>query len=94
MVQVFSAVCEGVSPAPELPWLALPGGGAGPDSTPIEKVYFIVEGEMTVTIDNVETVLSKYDSCTIPAGETRKIENRTNNTCTMLVVMPYPPGVK
>jgi|TARA_B110000259_G_scaffold183556_1_gene229031 mannose-6-phosphate isomerase-like protein (cupin superfamily) len=83
---------------PENQWMGLsqflPGGGAGPDSTPIEKVYFIVEGEMTVTIDNVETVLSKYDSCTIPAGETRKIENRTNNTCTMLVVMPYPPGVK
>jgi len=49
---------------------------------------------MTVIIDNVETILAKYDSCTIPAGETRKIENRTNHTCTMLVVMPYPPGAK
>ena len=72
----------------------LPSGGAGPDSSPFEKLYFIVEGEMTVIIDGAETVLSKYDSCTIPAGETRKIENRTNNTCTMLVVMPYPPGAK
>ena len=83
---------------PENQWMGLsqflPGGGAGPDATPIEKVYFIVEGEMTVTIGEVETVLLKYDSCTIPAGETRKIENRSNHTCTMLVVMPYPPGVK
>jgi glyoxylate utilization-related uncharacterized protein len=70
----------------------LPSGGAGPDSSPIEKLYFIVEGEMTVTIDGAETVLSKYDSCTIPAGEVRKIENRSNHNCTMLVVMPYPPG--
>ena len=83
---------------PENQWMGLsqflPGGGAGPDATPIEKVYFIVEGEMTVTIGDVETVLSKYDSCTIPAGETRKIENRSNHVCTMLVVMPYPPGAK
>ena len=83
---------------PENQWMGLsqflPGGGAGPDATPIEKVYFIDEGEMTVTIGDVETVLSKYDSCTIPAGETRKIENRSNHVCTMLVVMPYPPGVK
>ena len=83
---------------PENQWMGLsqflPGGGAGPDATPIEKVYFIVEGEMTVTIGEVETVLLKYDSCTISAGETRKIENRSNHTCTMLVVMPYLPGVK
>ena len=83
---------------PENQWMGLsqflPGGGAGPDATPIEKVYFIVEGEMTVTIGDVETVLSKYDSCTIPAGETRKIENRCNHVCTMLVVRPYPTGVK
>tara|TARA_B110000914_G_C15316744_1_gene378271 strand:+ start:78 stop:428 length:351 start_codon:yes stop_codon:yes gene_type:complete len=71
----------------------LPSGGAGPDSSPFEKLYFIVEGEMTVIIDGAETVLLKYDSCTIPAGEMRKIENRSNHNCTMLVVMPYPPGV-
>ena len=25
-----------------------PGGGAGPDSTPFEKVYIMIEGEMTL----------------------------------------------
>ena len=35
----------------------LPGGGAGPDSTPFEKVYVVVDGEMTVIIDGKETVL-------------------------------------
>ncbi len=72
----------------------LPGGGAGPDSTPIEKVYVVLEGEMTVIIDGEETVLGKYDSCTIPPGQVRKIENRSNHICTMLVVMPYPPEAK
>lgn len=69
----------------------LPGGGAGPDSTPFEKIYVVLEGEMTVIIDGAETVLGKYDSCTIAPGEVRKIENRSNLVCTMLVVIPYPP---
>ncbi len=70
----------------------LPGGGAGPDSTAFEKVYVIVSGEMTVIIDGQETVLGPMDSCTIAPNEVREIKNRTNHVCTMLVVIPYPPG--
>lgn len=70
----------------------LPGGGAGPDSTPFEKVYVVLEGEMTVMIGGNETVLRKYDSCTIAPHEERKIENKSNHACTMLVVIPYPPS--
>jgi hypothetical protein len=72
----------------------LPGGGAGPDSTPIEKVYLVLEGEMTVIIGGVETVLGPMDSCTIAPGEVREIINRSNHTCKMVVVIPYPPEVK
>ncbi|MFD0979431.1 cupin domain-containing protein [Tropicimonas aquimaris] len=68
----------------------LPGGGAGPDSTPFEKVYVVLDGEMTVVIDGQETVLGKYDSCTIAPNEVRTLDNRSNLTCTMLVVIPYP----
>lgn len=90
---------QGFEPdGPQNQWVGLsqflPGGGAGPDSTPFEKVYVVLDGEMTVIIDGVETVLGKYDSATIPPGEVRKIENRSNHSCTMLVVIPYPPGVK
>ncbi|MEP5153631.1 cupin domain-containing protein [Planktotalea sp.] len=81
---------------PENQWIGfsqfLPGGGAGPDSTPFEKVYVVLEGEMTVEVDGVETVLHAMDSCTIPAGELRRIENKTNHICKMLVVIPYPDG--
>lgn len=69
----------------------LPGGGAGPDSTSFEKVYVVMEGEMTVIVDGTETTLEPLDSCTIAPGEVRKIENRSNHTCKMLVVIPYPP---
>ena len=68
----------------------LPGGGAGPDSTPFEKIYVVIEGEMTVIIGETEVTLGKLDSCTIRANEVRKIENRKNSICKMLVVMPYP----
>lgn len=69
----------------------LPGGGAGPDATPFEKVYVVIEGEMTVIIDGTATTLGKFDSCTIPPDEVRTLENRKNGVCTMLVVIPYPP---
>ena len=82
---------------PQNQWLAysqfLPGGGAGPDATPFEKVYVVLEGEMTVIIGGVETVLSAMDSCTIAPNETREIINRSNHVCKMLVVIPYAPGV-
>jgi len=72
----------------------LPGGGAGPDSTPFEKVYVVIEGEMTVIAGGLETVLRAMDSCTIPPGEIREIVNRSNHVCKMIVVIPYPPGAK
>lgn len=70
----------------------LPGGGAGPDSTPFEKVYVVLDGEMTVIADGVETVLGPLDSCTVAPHEVREIVNRANRVCTMLVIIPYPPG--
>lgn len=72
----------------------LPGGGAGPDSTPFEKVYVVIEGEMTVIVGGAETVLKAMDSCTIEPSEVREIINRTNHVCKMLVVIPYPPGLR
>lgn len=72
----------------------LPGGGAGPDSTPFEKVYVVLEGRMSVIVDGKETVLGPMDSCTIAPNEVREIINRDNDTCKILVVIPYPPGAK
>jgi len=93
---VRSMRLQGFEPdGPETSWVGLshflPGGGAGPDASPLEKVYVILSGEMTVIVDGKETVLNVMDSCTIPGGEVREIINRGNNVCSMLVVMPYPP---
>jgi quercetin dioxygenase-like cupin family protein len=70
----------------------LPGGGAGPDSSPVEKVYVILEGELTVIIDGEQTILQAMDSCTIWPNEIREIINHSNHVCKMLVVLPYPPN--
>lgn len=70
----------------------LPGGGAEHDATPIEKVYVVLEGEVTVITDAGETTLGPLDSCRLAPNEARAVENRTNQPASMLVVMPYPDG--
>jgi len=68
----------------------LPGGGAGPDATPLEKVYVVLEGEVTVRADGQEVVLRPMDSVTIGPGVERELVNRSNAMAKMIVVMPYP----
>ncbi len=68
----------------------LPGGGAEHEATPLEKVYVVVDGEVTVTTDDAEVTLGPLDSCRLAPGEARAVENKTNRTASMVVVMPYP----
>lgn len=79
---------------PETFWTGLshflPGGGAGPDASPLEKVYVVLAGELTVRAGDEEVVLRVMDSCCIPGHQPREIRNNSNNVASMLVVMPYP----
>lgn len=68
----------------------LPGGGAESDATPVEKVYVVLDGTVTVITDEGETQLGPLDSCYLKPGERRAILNNTNRPASMLVVMPYP----
>jgi quercetin dioxygenase-like cupin family protein len=86
---------QGFEPGgPATSWVGLshflPGGGAGPDSSPLEKVYVILEGELAITVAGETTVLRRLDSCCIPGGEVREVKNLSNAVASMLVVMPYP----
>ena len=82
---------------PETFWVGtshfLPGGGAGPDASPLEKVYVMLAGELTITANGVDTVLRSNDSCAIPGGEERTVKNNSNHVASMIVIMPYPPKV-
>jgi quercetin dioxygenase-like cupin family protein len=69
----------------------LPGGGAQMDSSPLEKIYVVVAGEVTVELgDGSKHVLRPMDSCFIPGGEARAVRNYGNDVATMIVVMPHP----
>jgi mannose-6-phosphate isomerase-like protein (cupin superfamily) len=68
----------------------LPGGGAGPDASPTEKVYVVLSGELTVIVGGKETVLKPNDSCFIGPNEEREIINRGNDVVTMIVAMSTP----
>jgi mannose-6-phosphate isomerase-like protein (cupin superfamily) len=69
----------------------LPGGGAGPDSSPTEKVYVVLSGHLTVIVGGKETVLGPNDSCFIGVNESREVVNRGNDVVTMLVAISAPP---
>ncbi len=71
----------------------LPGGGAewAYDDNPLEKVYYVLEGEMTVT-DKAgnKYVIHKDESISFPPNEGRGLVNESNLPARMLVIINYP----
>ena len=65
----------------------LPGGGAGPDASPPEKVYYILAGELTVIAGGKEIVAKAGDSVYIGPNESREIINRGHDVCTIAVAV-------
>lgn len=71
----------------------LPGGGAewAYEDNPLEKVYYVLEGEMTVTDkDGKEYVVHANESISFPPNEGRGLINKGNKPATMLVIINYP----
>ena len=71
----------------------LPGGGAewAYEDNPLEKVYYVLEGEMTVTDkDGKEYVVHKDESISFPPNEGRGLINKSNLPARMLVIINYP----
>lgn len=66
----------------------LPAGGAEWDSSPTEKVYVVVTGEVHVKFKDKEVVLGPMDSLYIEPNEERSLVNKSNHVATMLVVSP------
>ena len=94
---VRSLRLQGFEPGgPTKSWVGLshilPGGGAGPDASPLEKVYVVLHGEINLRVGAESATLGPLDSCCIPAGEIRELRNLGNAVATMIVVMPYPDG--
>jgi len=69
----------------------LPGGGAeyAYEDSPTEKIYFVLDGEITVKSKTETFVLKKHDSIFIGPNEGREMINETNQVVTVLVVINY-----
>ncbi len=65
----------------------LPAGGCERSSNPLEAIYYIKEGEMTVDIDNQKITLKAGDSIHFGPNTERSIENTGIVACQMLVVL-------
>lgn len=71
----------------------LPGGGAeyAYEDNPLEKVYYVLEGEMTVTDkEGNKYVVGKNESISFAPFEGRYLVNESNSPATMLVIINYP----
>jgi glyoxylate utilization-related uncharacterized protein len=67
----------------------LPGGGAewAYEDNPCEKVYLVLEGEITVRNKNEEVTLGPMDSLYLAPNEGREVLNKTNKPVTMVVII-------
>ena len=69
----------------------LPGAKAEWDASPLDKIYVVLEGELTITFADEEVKLGPMDSIYIGPDENREVRNDTNRVASMLVIMPYSP---
>lgn len=73
----------------------LPGGHTTLDGSPIEKLYLVLEGQLTVICEldgrTDEQQLGAWDSCRLAPGEKRQLINRSNRPVVVALVMAHAP---
>lgn len=69
----------------------LPEGGGEDNGLPAERIYYVLEGQMTVKSGDQEVVLNKGDSVFRPAGEPGKYWNSGTTPCVNLIII-VPTG--
>lgn len=65
----------------------LPGGRADRSASDFERVYVVLDGEVTIATDQGTATLGPLDSVHIAPKEMRSVENRSNHVATMLVIV-------
>ncbi len=70
-----------------------PGGRTDYGANPLESIYYILEGEMTLKTEEGETVLKAGDSYHCVGGVPKSVTNNSNGVTQMLVCLlpPSPP---
>lgn len=65
----------------------LPGGKAEKSASDFERVYMVLDGDITVTTEQGTVTLGRMDSVHIAPKEVRTVVNNGNHVCTMLVIV-------
>jgi hypothetical protein len=77
--------------------LIQPGGHTTLDPSPIEKLYFIAQGRVTLVgmVDGVKhrATLGPFDSCRFSPGEARQLVNEGPEPAAVVLVMANAPPV-
>lgn len=72
-------------------WMAIstiaPGGSIAPSTSPLEKIYVILDGSVEMTSAGETVRLGLWDSCRIAPGADRALVNRTEAPATILLAM-------
>jgi quercetin dioxygenase-like cupin family protein len=76
-------------------WMAIstiaPGGGIAPGSSPLEKIYVVLEGSVEMTSAGETVRLETWDSCRIAPGADRALVNSSDAPATILLAMENAP---
>jgi quercetin dioxygenase-like cupin family protein len=59
-----------------------------------DKIYFVLEGAVTIRVGAEERVVGKNQICLATAGEQHGVKNASNDRVVLLVVMAPNPNVK
>ena len=67
-----------------------PGGGCEFGNNPLESIYYIISGEMTLKTDDEETVLREGDTFHCGGGTNKSVVNTGSGVTQMLVALVPP----
>ncbi len=65
-----------------------PGAHADLSPVPVDTVYTVHTGQLTITIDNQQIELGYLDSLFLPAGCVRAVDNLSADAASMFVIRP------
>jgi quercetin dioxygenase-like cupin family protein len=67
-----------------------PGAHAERSPVPVDTVYLVLTGQLTISLDDERIELTRLDSLFLPAGCVRAVDNLTAEPASMLVIRPTP----
>lgn len=77
-------------------WVGLsviaPGGATTLSASAAEKIYVVVDGEVTIGNGAQEVVLRTLDSCRVAPDESRQVRNDGVVEARLLLAMQIPPA--